>query len=853
MLKSVFALRSAALLSLLAVISTASAEQSEEQVLSPAMRAQIEARPASPRAPQVPMHFTPCVGGMAGIYPCSNIDLLAFEPLSSAGASTTNSLWGWTDPVGGTEYAIVGFNNGTGFYNLSTPDHPIYLGKLPTHTGSSIWRDVRVYQNHAFIVADNNGAHGMQVFDLTRLRGVTTPQTFTENAFYNDTNSSGRPLLRNVHTIAINEDTGFAYLPGSNTCPAPTSTGALHMVNISNPLVPVFAGCVTTGGYTHESQCWTYHGPDTTYTGREICINSNGPSKRVNIVDVTNKAAPVTLFSRDYVGAQYPHSAWFTEDHRYLLVDDELDEDQFGHNAWTYVFDLSDLDAPTLVGHYEHSLPVIDHNLYVHGQYVYQSNYEAGVRILRLDNLSQSQMTEVAYFDTYPASNNAQFNGTWNNYRFPNSGIVIATGIDEGLFVLKPNLCVPIDAPTGLVATPNGANRIDLAWNSAPAGARFRVERAQGGCGGSFTTIADGLTSSAYSDAIASGSVNYGYRIVRTDTAGTCVSPASSCMAAQTTGVCTAGPIFNGVGSVESADSPQCAATVDWEAATPACGGPASYSIYRSTNATFTPDAGTLIASGLSGPAYTDAGLPGGNTAQFYVVRATDVANGADDGNTSRISVIPAGPLTDGTFASGAEVAEPPFETGTPTSVGRAPSPSPEPNHAGWHTSIARIHGGERSFWSTNANNLCISLVSPPLQLTAGQTSSLSFWTQWDIEAGKDAGVIEVSTDGGNVWSRLTPAGGYPGTITTGSDCGMAPGNGAYTGSQLATWQQRSVSLAAYAGTTMQVRFLYRSDAGTNGLGWFIDDIAITHAQVPGTCTPDGSDALFADSFEDAP
>ena len=115
------------------------------------MQAIEDARPAAPEA-LAPMHATPCVNGFAGAYPCSNIDLLAFEPVANFGATTTNSLWGWTDPQTNIEYALVGANNRTAFYDLSTPDHPRYVGWLPTHTGSSIWRDVRVYANHAYSV-----------------------------------------------------------------------------------------------------------------------------------------------------------------------------------------------------------------------------------------------------------------------------------------------------------------------------------------------------------------------------------------------------------------------------------------------------------------------------------------------------------------------------------------------------------------------------------------------------------------------------------------------------------------------------------------------------------------------------
>ena len=148
---------------------------------------------------------TPCVNGTAGDYSCNGYDLQSFIPFSTFNAESGNDSWGWTDPQDGTEYALMGLNNGTVFIDISDPINPIYLGKLPTHTTSTTWRDVKVYNNHAFIVSEAGG-HGMQVFDLTRLRNVSNaPETFTEDAHYNGFGSS--------HNIVINEETGFANFP----------------------------------------------------------------------------------------------------------------------------------------------------------------------------------------------------------------------------------------------------------------------------------------------------------------------------------------------------------------------------------------------------------------------------------------------------------------------------------------------------------------------------------------------------------------------------------------------------------------------------------------------------------------
>jgi choice-of-anchor B domain-containing protein len=814
-----------------------------DPMLDAGMNAMLAARPSAPTA-MAPMSATPCVGGMAGVYPCSNIDLLAFIPVSEFAAASTNSLWGWTDPQDGTEYALVGADNGTAFYRLTDPTHPTYLGKLPTHTDRSIWRDVRVYEGHAFIVADNDGAHGMQVFDLDALRGVTTPQTFAETAHYG---AFGRG-----HTISINEATGFAAIAGTDvTCPGDSHTGGLQILDIHTRDAPVFAGCVNDAGYTHESQCWVYAGPDTAHVGKEICVDANGPNKKIAIVDVSNKSAPLTLSSVTYTGAAYPHQGWLTDDQRYLLVDDELDEQNAGHTAWTYVWDVSDLDAPVLVGHHEHTLGVIDHNLYVHGQYVYQSDYEAGVRILRLDNLSQAQMTEVAYFDTYPASNNAAFNGSWNNYRFPGSGHVIATGIDEGFFVLAPHLCDTPAAPTDVVATPNGDHRIDLVWNApAPSGGSYRVERAQGGCSGNFQTIADNLATTMYSDTDPSGQVSYGYRVVERDATGLCASTASSCVEAQTTGSCTAAPLFAGIVSAQNGGTATCRVDLAWNAASPACGASATYSVYRSGAADFMPGAGNRIAQAIVDLNYIDTAVSGG-AAQYYAARAVDGTSGAEDGNLIRLSVTPTGTPIDGTFASGSEPGDPPLDTDVATFAPGIARPDAV-QHAGWHPSTARVHTGTQSFWSTAANNLCVTLVTPALELTAGQSSQLSFWTVWDVEQGWDGGVIEASTDNGSSWTRLTPIGGYPGTISNGGPlCGVTQGSGAFTGLGHLSWSPYQVDLSAYAGQTVKLRWLYRTDSAQTGQGWFVDDVALTHAQVPGLCV-DGGDMIFDDGFEQA-
>jgi choice-of-anchor B domain-containing protein len=366
---------------------------------------------------------TPCENSMAGPYPCNGIDLQSHFFLAEMGADDGNDSWGWTDPGDGTEYALVGLNNGTAFIDLSDPINPIYLGKLPTHTSPSIWRDIKVYQNHAFVVSEADG-HGMQVFDLTRLRDVPNPpEIFTEDAHYSGFGGS--------HNIVINEETGYAFSVGDDTF-----GGGAHFINIQDPLNPVAAGGYAAGGYTHDAQVIIYDGPDSDYTGKEIFFGSN--ADHVEIVDVTDKNNPIQIASFTYPGTGYTHQNWLTEDRNYMLLGDEADEFDFGFNTRTIVFNISDLDNIELHMEYEGETSSVDHNGYVIGDKYYLANYSSGLRVVDISDIENGIMTASTYFDTYPSNNNANYAGSWNVYPFFESGNIVISG-ENGFTLVRDN------------------------------------------------------------------------------------------------------------------------------------------------------------------------------------------------------------------------------------------------------------------------------------------------------------------------------------------------------------------------------------------------------------------------------
>jgi hypothetical protein len=223
---------------------------------------------------------------------------------------------------------------------------------------------------------------------------------------------------------------------GSNTF-----NGGPHLVDISNPLVPVLVGGYQDAGYTHDGTILTYNGPDLNHQGDVIVVACNGNSGwGVVTLNVTDPTDILFLDNNEYPERGYTHQGWFTKDMAHYLVNDELDEQNFGTTTRTHIFDFTDLDNIGYMNYYQSTNSSIDHNLYVKDQFVYESNYRSGVRILDASRVSTGVLNEVGYFDLFPTNDLPQFSGTWSNYPYLPSGVNLATSMYDGFFILRPTL-----------------------------------------------------------------------------------------------------------------------------------------------------------------------------------------------------------------------------------------------------------------------------------------------------------------------------------------------------------------------------------------------------------------------------
>jgi hypothetical protein len=265
------------------------------------------------------------------------------------------------------------------------------------------------------------------------------------------------------------------------------------------------------------------------------------------------------------------------------------------------------------------------------------------------------------------------------------------------------------------------------------------------------------------------------------------------------------------------------------------------YNVYRSTDPELEPDPSNLVASCLDATSLTDLVNLSSGVEYFYIVRAEDTsgngtgpcAGGNEDDNIERLSSKVFGPLTDGTFAAGAEAGDPDLLLG-----------------GIWSISTDQAHTGAASYFSGHENDQCDALEIPATLLTPGEVSTLSFYSAWDIESRWDGGVLEMAVDGGP-WTPLDIEPGYPGTFRSSSDaCGYDADQPSFTGTgsaaDLTFGQEYTVDLSAHNGSEVALRWRFSTDYSVTDIGWFVDDITLTHAATPSACTTvPGCDPTF--------
>lgn len=330
-----------------------------------------------------------------------NVNTYLLRNLDVSGRSYA-ACWGYVAP-NGREYAIIGYNTGTAFIDITDSAN---IREVDTQPGtSSSWREMKVYDHYAYIVSEAPNSR-LQIVDLQYLPDSVHLVTTWSYAGYD-------------HTHSISQSGKFLYLNGGNVTTGGTSSGGVAIVDLTNPIAPVKRG-QWSNRYVHDCRVLN----DTIWTAN---INAG----KVTIINATNKDAPVEVRNWDNLPSPAPHNVDITRNRKYALVTDENTSP-----GKLKVWNVEDITNITFVTNWQPTgiTTTIVHNVEIYGNYAVIAHYASGIRIVNITN--PAVPTEAAWYDTRPSDNVNNYVGCWGVFKFP-SGKIIGSDIANGLFVIK--------------------------------------------------------------------------------------------------------------------------------------------------------------------------------------------------------------------------------------------------------------------------------------------------------------------------------------------------------------------------------------------------------------------------------
>ncbi|HIF15387.1 MAG TPA: choice-of-anchor B family protein, partial [Bacteroidetes bacterium] len=306
-----------------------------------------------------------------------------------------SDIWGYVDSSG-NEYALVGVYDGTSIVSISgsAPNEIFFI-----QGASSIWRDLKTHEHYAYVT--NESGNGLLIIDLNDIPANQQNYNWT----------GGSLGLSSAHNLYI--DNGYAYIFGSNI-----GNGGALILDLSDPWNPVHIGTFDDY-YIHDG-----------YVRNDTLWSANISDGHFSIIDVSDKTNPVEIINQN-TPVNYAHNCWLSDDSKYLFVTEEKP------GAPITSYDISDPNNITELDQYfsSSSEDVIPHNTHVLGDFIINAHYRDGITVV--DISKPDNLVETAYYDTSPQFSGNGFNGSWGAYPFLPSGIILATDIENGLYLLE--------------------------------------------------------------------------------------------------------------------------------------------------------------------------------------------------------------------------------------------------------------------------------------------------------------------------------------------------------------------------------------------------------------------------------
>jgi choice-of-anchor B domain-containing protein len=335
-----------------------------------------------------------------GLIAQENYNLQERSHLTFPGKTCAN-IWGYVDSLN-NEYALVGTSTGLSVVDVTNPDLPVL--RFNVNGVSNFWREVKTWEGFAYVTTEGNNG-GLTIVDLREL-----PDTVYSHIYRGDGDIQNQ--LSTIHALHI--DNGYAYIYGSNI-----GEGGAVFLDLTDPWNPTYAG-IYDERYVHDGIVYG----DTLYA-------SHVYDGFMGVIDVSDKLNPTTINEQETPNS-FTHNTWLTDDRNTVLTTDEVSNSYLTSYSIDNINNIQELDRfQTSPGS-----GTIVHNTLVLNDYAVTSWYTEGVVIV--DAHRPENLIEVGKND-FSAFEGDGFNGCWGVYPYLPSGNIVASDIEEGLFVLTPN------------------------------------------------------------------------------------------------------------------------------------------------------------------------------------------------------------------------------------------------------------------------------------------------------------------------------------------------------------------------------------------------------------------------------
>ena len=331
---------------------------------------------------------------------------------SQAYNNAYNEIWGIN--INNSEIAIIGSTSGTHFFDVTNPQNSTEVAFLSAgYTGPGvIHRDYHDFNGYLYIVCDEGSSSTLQIVDITNL-----PNSI--NTVY-DSNA----LFTKAHNIFIDTSTAKMYACASNN--------AMDVYSLHIPSSPTLIYSYNSVGHVHDA----YVRNDTAY------LNCGNQGLRVMDFSMVNTFGDqpqqlATLIS--YPDAGYNHSGWLSDDGTIYAMQDE------NHGYDIKILDVSDLSNISVIATFNSGVDSqsMAHNGIIKGDLLYVAYYHDGLRVFDISN--PNNPIQVNSYDTYNPNNHTSYRGAWGVYPYLNSGNILVSDMQSGLYVLDmSNSSTPI-------------------------------------------------------------------------------------------------------------------------------------------------------------------------------------------------------------------------------------------------------------------------------------------------------------------------------------------------------------------------------------------------------------------------